>query len=531
MKYFYTLLLFLLTTISAAQVFTPKWKSCYGGSDVDEGGSLISLNNKYWIIANTNSTNGDISYNHGKYDVWLLNIDSIGNLINEKTYGGLEYDGGFDIIDELNDSVFYIASMSQSIDGDISSNPWPGAAGNLWVLQVNKQGDILWETMAGGTGEDILSDMKVTNDGGVLLFGNTTSNDGDVADNHGSWDNWLIKIDGNGQKLWSKCYGGEGPDWGTSVIQTDDGGYLLISSTDGEGGGNYDTSCNFHSFWDVWLLKLDLIGNIEWQQCYGGHYGDAGDNAIEVPDGYIIIGGTESDDGDVSGYHGEPGPQNKNGNDIWVFKIDKTGNMLWQNCLGGTNYDWARNIFTTSDGGFMVVGKTLSNDGDVSGFHGRPGIFHDLWFAKIDSVGNLLWQYCYGTDADELIYRGVIQKNDWDYVLAYSRSYVYNIPDVCVVELYDSTVGIKEVRPVEEEMVSIFPNPANNTVTFSYTLPEKINTGTLELFDSNGKRVNTMQTENSGKKTMDCSSLPSGIYYYRFTAGMTINSGKFIIRH
>jgi hypothetical protein len=482
------------------------------------------------VVGDTKSVNGDISFNHGTYDIWLLNINKSGSLISEKTFGGSYADALFADIKPKNDSVFYIAAWSQSIDGDISSNPWPGPDGNLWVLQVNKQGDILWEAMAGGSGEDILDNIKVTNDGGVLLFGHTTSNDGDIADNHGSWDNWLIKFDDNGQKLWSKCYGGEGADLGGSVIQTDDGGYLLISATVGESGGNYDTSCNFHGLWDVWLLKLDSIGNIEWQQCYGGHYSDGGENAVEVPDGYIIIGDTDSDDGDVSGYHGVPGPQNKYGSDIWIFKIDKTGNLLWQKCLGGTHYDFAHNIFTTSDGGFMVVGKTLSNDGDVSGFHGRPGIFHDLWFAKIDSVGNLLWQYCYGTDADEQIYRGVIQKNDWDYVLAYSKAYYANLFDVCVVELYDSTVGVKEVRPVQDDLIRVFPNPVNSRLIIEIKNNNALHHATVQLINITGKTI-LSKVLTASKTALETSNLNTGMYLIKVQTDKKTVTRKIIVKH
>ena len=540
--YIIAFLLLLKFTNGISQVLTPKWESCFGGTEWDEATGIILVDSTYFVVAQTKSNDGDISYNHGTYDIWFLNVDANGNLISEKTFGGSYADALFIDIKAKNDSVFYIAAWSQSEDGDISNNPWPNASGNLWILQVNKQGNILWETMAGGSKTDELRDATVTNDGGILLLAFTDSYDGDVTGYHGGYDLWLIKIDSTGQKQWNKCFGGNGLEDGGSVIQTSDGGYMIIGDTDGRGGGNYDTTCNFHnpgSFYsDTWIVKLDSDGNIEWQQCYGGSYHDYANNAIELSDGYIILAGTMSNDGDVSGYHGIPGPGD-NGDDIWVFKIDKSGNLLWQKCLGGTYIEWARNIFPTSDGGFMIVGSTGSNDGDVVGNHnyGTGYGIHDVWFAKIDSIGNLLWQYCYGGRDDEMMYRGVIQKSDWDYVLAIGTT-TYNWrcysngnpwPDVRVAELYDSTVGVTE-HNANISGVKLYPNPANNRVTFIYTLPVNIQKAMLSLYTANGKTVYRTQL-NTGSSSLqyNCEHLKAGIYYYTVATDAKTLSGKLVI--
>ncbi len=449
--YLFALLFIFLMLNGFAQGFSPKWETCLGGTGWDEATGMIKVDSIYWVIAETNSTDGDISFNHGTFDLWLLKIDNNGSLISEKTFGGSYADGGFSDIKKLNDSVFYIVTTSSSIDGDIGKNPWPGPSDNLWILQVNNKGDILWETMTGGSGTEELRDITVTSDGGLIVLGLTTSHDGDVTDHHGGYDLWMIKLNSAGQKLWDMSLGGIGLESGGSIIQTSDGGYMVVGTTDGYGGGNYDSSCNHHypgsGFIDAWVVKLDSARNIQWQQCYGGTYSDGVYNIIELSNGYIVLGYTMSNDGDVSGYHSYPGPNSKYGGDIWVFKIDKTGNLLWQKCLGGTYDDFARNIFPTTDGGYMIVGSTDSNDGDVEGFHGEvPGYsLHDIWFVKIDSSGNPVWQYCYGGEYDEMIYRGVWQKSDRDYVLAIGtetndwRCYIEGSqgPDVRIVELKD----------------------------------------------------------------------------------------------
>jgi len=463
-------------------------------------------------------------------------------LITEKTLGGSDFEGAFTKILKLNDTVFYIASGTNSSDGDITYNPWPNF-GNYWLLQINNKGDILWNRVCGGSNNEQPRDAVVTNDGGVLALGITESEDGDITDFHGFTDLWLIKLDGSGQKQWTLSLGGRGLEEGGSVIQTTDGGYMVVGATTGDGGGNFDTTVNFHGPWhsfiDVWVVKLDSAGNIQWQQCYGGTYDDFGANVLELSDGYVILGSTMSNDGDVSGLHSPPGPNGPHGGDIWVFKIDKTGKLLWQKCLGGAYWDSARNIFTTSDGGVMIVGSTASNDGDVSGnnnFGTGYGI-HDVWFAKIDSLGNLLWQYCYGGRDDEMMYRGVIQKSDWDYVLAIGTT-TYNWrcysdgnpwPDVRIAELYDSTVGVKETHPETGTLVRVYPNPAKETINVKFTNKDLLMNSLISIFDINGKLLLTVKPK-SLTTTIKTDKLKSGLYFMKIRSKYGIVTKKIIIR-
>ncbi|NOY49461.1 MAG: hypothetical protein GXO88_02680 [Chlorobi bacterium] len=141
----------------------PKWEICLGGTEWDEGKGINYVEGNYRIIGQTKSFDGDISFNHGAWDLWLIEIDTNGNFINEKTFGGSGADGNFIDIIDLNDSIFYITSETKSSDGDISNNPWPGHS-NIWALQINKEGDILWEGVHGGSLIDWTRDMEVTDD-------------------------------------------------------------------------------------------------------------------------------------------------------------------------------------------------------------------------------------------------------------------------------------------------------------------------------------------------------------------------------
>ncbi len=534
--------LFVFITFNGfSQSFTPKWESCFGGTGWDEGTGMIRTGNTYWFVGETKSNDGDILFNHGAWDIFLFNIDEYGNLISEKTFGGSSFDGSSYVdIKKLNDSTFYIVGRTKSVDGDISHNPWPNPNGNYWVLQINKQGDILWDKVLGGSGIEMIRDATVTNDGGIIVLGISTSDDGDISDYHGGWDLWMEKLSRNGQKQWDMSLGGTGSEEGASVKQTSDGGYLVIGSTDGAGGGNFDSSCNYHGnpggWLDGWVVKMDSLRNIEWQQCYGGKYHENCTNSLELEDGYIVLAYTMSNDGDVSGFHGVPGNQQL-GRDIWVFKIDFQGNLIWQKCLGGTYSDYARNIFPTSDGGFMIVGSTSSKDGDVVGNHDTvPMVYRDVWFVKIDSTGNLLWQYCYGGTGLESIYRGVVQKSDRDYVITLSTdTYAWNCrgtaipPDLRVVELYDTTVGIQE-KVANTYNVKVYPNPANNSIAFSYTLPNNFENGKLTLFNSYSLLIKHFDlNKGQGLIRYNCSLLQSGIYFYSISCSSGKKSGKFFV--
>ncbi len=204
----------------------------------------------------------------------------------------------------------------------------------------------------------------------LLWLGGTFSNDGDVSGNHGIVDSWIVKLNSSGDIIWQKCFGGTDDDVAFSIQQTSDGGFIVAgytSSNDGDVSGN-------HGGGDYWVVKLDSSGTIQWQKCLGGTDNDEAKSIQQTSDGgYIVAGETWSNDGDVSGNHGN--------SDYWVVKLNSSGDIEWQKCLGGTVKDIAKTIQQTSDGGFIVAGYTNSNDGDVSGIHGD---YYDFWVVKLN---------------------------------------------------------------------------------------------------------------------------------------------------
>jgi hypothetical protein len=191
---------------------------------------------------------------------------------------------------------------------------------------------------------------------------------------------------------WQKIIGGGLTDdivEGNKISLVDhDGGYVVgmeTSSNDRDITGNHADTYGFPSS-DIWVAKLDTQRNVQWSASIGGTGSESfGSLQLAHDSGYIVVGSTTSNDYDVSGNHGQ--------NDIWVVRLGTRGNIVWKKCYGGSQDDYGSYIEKTNDG-YILLGFTSSNDGDVSGLHGTNS---DIWVAKTDKQGNLLWEKCFGS--------------------------------------------------------------------------------------------------------------------------------------
>ena len=463
------LLVLLFSNISFGQSLNINWQACYGGSGSDDADDLLELNNGYFILGTADSDDGDISYNHGGDDVWLIKIDNIGNLVWEKTFGGSVGDGGHRIFNST-DNTYYLLAGAYSSDGDISNDPYPEST-DYWIVKIDSSGNILWDRIIGGNILDQLWTGTLTDDGGVVALGWSGSEDGDVTEHFGAYDMWMVKLNSEGEKEWDFTIGTNDFDYGQAIIQTSDWGFLVGgASTIGEGG---NLTCVPHSYKpEAILFKLDSLRNIEWQNCYGGSEDDGITGLLEIDDGYIFIGHTLSNDGDVSGHHGITGETG----DIWVVKINFYGNIIWQKCLGGSRFEDGSKILRTEDSGFIIIGCTQSHDGDVIGNHTLSEYDHDIWVVKLSGEGDLLWQQCIGGIGNEIVDFGVIKKSDNNYVIAGQTDYgpsfdvectphAGNYPDFWVFEITDTSTNIIN-NTTNEKVIKVYPNPAKDYVVF-----------------------------------------------------------------
>jgi hypothetical protein len=473
------------------------------------------------------------------------------SLIWEKSYGGSSLETLYSIT-ETPDSCFIVIGSSFSNDGDVTNNK--GGA-DFWVLKIDQNGIPVWNKNFGGEATDIPRDICCLSDGSLVMVGQTYSMGLDVQGNHGDSDVWVVKTDAFGNLIWQKCFGGTQGEVGHGIKETSDHGFIICGETNSFDGnvtgliGNTDVwlvkinsngdmewnSClggngneiayqiqlasdggyiffgetnssngqveGHHGNDDCWLAKVNNLGELEWQRALGGSYSDRGWDIHPAKfGGYFLIGYAGSPDGDVVGWHGNY--------DYWIIRISETGDVLWQRTLGGIKDDFGFSIFGTNDGGCIAGGTTTSIDGDVIDNDG----FFDFWIVKLDSIGNITWQTTLGgIDLD--FCSSVIGSSDGNFVLA-GDSYSNNgdvssnqgSSDFWIVKLSPETSSTSTPTAIP---LNLYPNPASNWITLNLPITEP--NMQVSITDELGKQVlsRTIRTDEK----LDISTLKAGVYW------------------
>lgn len=256
----------------------------------------------------------------------------------------------------------------------------------FFTAAVFSQSSIYWDKSPGGTDNDLGFDLVPAGDGNYLIVGTTDSDDDDITFSHGQQDVWVVKMNADGDILWQKTYGGSLNDYARNIVAAPAGdGFVIGGSTfsnDGDISGN-------HGDRDAWVFKIDPDGALLWQHVYGGLSTELLNGITATTDGgYICSGNATSSDGDLTGNNGL--------NDLWVIKLDAAGNISWQKNYGGTLGDFGFDAAETPDG-YCITGYSYSNDIDVSGHHATSSTA-DYWTIKTDLSGNIQWQNSAGGD-------------------------------------------------------------------------------------------------------------------------------------
>ncbi len=346
-----------------------EWKRCYGGSGDEWCHSVEQTVDGGYIFAGlTYSNNFDVSGNHGDSDAWIVKVDSSGNIQWQKCLGGSNLDVA-QCVQQTKEGGYVVISRTNSLDGDVSDTK---GSYDFWVVKLSETGQIEWQKSLGGTDEDNPYFIRQTTDGGYILTGETFSINGDVqSDQHGDGDYWVVKLSSTGELEWERALGGSFSDIGQEVIQTSDGGYLVLGHAS---SGNWDMTIHYGGF-DIWLLKLSPNGETEWQKTLGGTDQDYSNAVIQTSDGgYLISGSTYSTDVDVKNNDGVL--------DFWLVKLNELGQILWEDTYGGAMGEVSQAMNLCLDGGVLLSGITFSNDGDVSGNHGSS----DIWVVKLSPI-------------------------------------------------------------------------------------------------------------------------------------------------
>ena len=496
----------------------------YGGSNDDHPSKLLQLADKSYLFCGwTFSNDGDITGFHGTSnpDGLLARVDSAGDLLWLKAIGGSGHENVVTAV-AATDNTFIIAGKTTSTDGDFAGFSGPPSQGFIaWVNATT--GNIRRVIPYTGTmaGNGVRSLAMVGKDK-IAVYGQKVSGAANSM--------YLTVMDTSGSILWEKAYGTGIPSVGVfmgTMSTTADSGYILTASVQGNGG---DVS-GAHGTFNVWLVRLDDTGKIEWAKCYGGSGVTMGYCASETSDGsFICTGYTQApNDSDVLATYG--------GTDYWIFKVNDTGKLTWSTTLGGSQDELPFDAVVTCDNGIIVAGTSLSGDGHIVSPYG----LRDIFVVRLDSAGEIEWKKNYGTsslDGEPLI---TTTRDNGYAMLAFSGGTDYDgsgvashgFADIWLIKLASdalanwctdtdtsSPTGIQPVQDNDGHMsVSVFPNPAGNTLNIH--LSDASNDGAMALCDMLGRAIcSTTIPAGVSDVAIPLIDVAPGVYLLNVTIGM-----------
>jgi hypothetical protein len=407
------LILFISPGITSAQAPTKLWDARFGGSKLDIVDGVLKTSDNGFMLVGVSASNNDgnkTQIGQGYYDYWVTKTNANGVKEWDRTFGGTDDDGAYDI-QQTSDGNYLVSGYSSSgANGDKSEE----SKGNkdFWIIKISPAGNKIWDHVYGGNRGEVLRSALVTSDGGFLLAGYSFSGisyDKTQANNgsSGTSDYWIIKLDADGVKEWDRSFGGDGQDELTAMVEIPTGGYMLAGSSNSSLSG--DLSQASKGLNDFWIVQIDAAGNKQWDARYGGSQDD-----------YLIALTTTSDGGFVlTGYSFSPISGDKTqdcwGNsDVWTVKIDADGVKQWDARFGASKMDRSRSVIQTTDGGYFIGAYTNSDyEGDIS--EASRGVY-DFWVLKLDANGGKEWDKRYGGEEDDHCHL-VMQLSETEYMV------------------------------------------------------------------------------------------------------------------
>ena len=509
-----------------------QWNNTFGGNDDEEGYSVQQTADGGYIIAGYTE-----SFGAGLNDVFLVKANASGNHVWTKTFGGAQDDEGYSVIQTI-DGGFLIGGVTSS---------YGAGSRDMWMIKTDPAGNLIWQKTHGGLSSDGAWYVDKTSDGGFILTGWTLSFGPGIIGNA-----WLVKTDSLGNQQWNKFFGGDDVDRGYAVQQTTDGGYILTGYTDSFGAGLYD----------MLLIKTDPSGNAVWTKTFGGTGRDYGNSVRQTSDGgFIVLGYTLS--------------FGAGGDDFYLVKTDANGNEEWFKTYGGSASDVGFFLRQTNDGGLIMTGHTLSSGAGV----------HDVWLIKTDNIIPVeLISFSVQTDEYDvkLTWSTATETNNSGFEILRSQTsnvkgqmywekigfvegkgttvevhhysfvdeslpagnYQYRLKQID----FDGTFEYSNIIEVTVDAPAIFsleqnyPNPFNPTTKIKYEIPgqaRNYNTQvTLKVYDILGNEVATLVNEQKPAGTYDVEfvvgqdsrpNISSGIYIYQLGAGSFVQTKKMVL--
>ena len=510
------LLFFISIDLNAQNIF----QKTFGGIGADYGYSVTQTTDGGYIVS------GFTSIGSFAGDIYLIKTDSLGDTLWTRTFGGTGSEGGISV-QQTTDGGYIIAGYTNSFVTNMQ----------VYVIKTDGNGDSLWTKTIGGVNLDSGNSIQQTIDGGYIISGTTNSSGG------GNMDVYLIKINPSGNAIWAKSYGVGNIEYGYSAEQTTDSGYIIV------GGNN-----TFTTDYDIYLIKTDVNGDTIWTKTFGGIGGDWGYSIRQTTDGgYIIAGWTVSFGAGVAdvyliktdangdslwtktfgGIDSEQGysiQQTTDGGyvitgstnsfgagslDVYLIKTDPNGNLHWAKTFGGTDEDYGYGVHQTADGGYIITGYTYSFGSGNK----------DVYLIKTDSLGNSGCNEGSTTTITSSTTTQILSIATW----VATGATIVTTPTTVIgsggIVSTPCNVGINEI--VLDNSFLISPNPSSGN--FEIKFSETINKGTVEIYNVPGERIFSSTIFNETKKEIHLKNSSGGIYFVKVFDGEKSYCRKIIV--
>lgn len=404
----------LLWCPASAQVIA--WQNTIGGSMSDFATAVHPTSDGGAICGgySNSGVSGDKSEAAmGTNDFWVVKLDATGAIEWENTIGGAADDALMSMVATTDGGYVCIGHSSSNISGDKTEDSRGGS--DYWVVKLDATGIITWQRTIGGSGNEQANSIIQCADGGYLCGGASASGiSGEKTEALiGIQDYWVVKLDASGTIEWQNTIGGNSLEQIHSMDQTTDGGYILGGVSQSGLGGD-KTEGNIGSY-DLWVVKIDAGGAIQWQNTIGGANEEMLRSIQQTSDGGYICGSTSQSQ--MTGDKTEPSMGTF---DFWPVKLDATGAIEWQNVIGGSTVDQMYSITATPDGGYLCGGMSISG---IGGDKTEPMMgTYDQWVVKVDGVGHVMWQNTIGGNVDDQLRSLSVDDNGDVLVAGYSTS-------------------------------------------------------------------------------------------------------------
>ncbi|MGB3946650.1 MAG: T9SS type A sorting domain-containing protein [Bacteroidia bacterium] len=450
-----------------------KFEKVYGGSGYDYGYSVTQAYDKGYVIAGATT-----SFGNGTTDAYMLKVDSLGAIKWQRTFGGINLEQSYSI-KETADTNYIIAGFTNSF----------GFGGyDMYLIKTNRGGDTLWTKTYGGTNWDFAYCAEPTSDGGYIMAGGTYSF------GKGDEDMYVVKLNANGDTLWTKTYGGTEQDEAKSIIQTSDGGYLLtgFSKSLGEPNG------------DIYTIKTNSMGDTLWTKKFGG---------VEVDEAYDVLENTLTNEYLVAGRSKSVGAGNFDG---VIIKYSTTGTEIYVPTYGGTDDDGIQSIDVSANGRLASAGYTYT-----FGF----GLGTSEFLLYVENPFNGFHSGTFGGNKMEKAYC-VSSTKDNGYIMVGTSTSYSNLEHIYLVKLDSNGVSSANVSNVittinsfneVESSAFLYPNPASNELNINLASFPKNKKYSLTIADVLGREYisTSIETSSATNHTINTSQLPKGVYFVK----------------